>query len=94
MQPVSTSDAAKPDRGSPARRGAAEPGQRSRAQEPTRPLTRHDVLHPGEVAQLLGVAASTVYYWARQGTIPGHKRGRRWLFVRWEIEEWLVQEAA
>jgi excisionase family DNA binding protein len=94
MQPVPMSDAARSDAARPARRRAPESGHGTAAHAPTRPLTRHDVLHPHEVAQLLGVAASTVYYWARQGTIPGHKRGRRWLFVRWEIEEWLVQEAA
>lgn len=54
-----------------------------------RPLTAADVMHAADVAALLRVPVSTVMDWARQGRIPARKRGRRRLFLRWEIEDWL-----
>ncbi len=56
---------------------------------PERPLTREDVLDAVEVAQLVRAPRSTVLDWARRGAVPARKRGRRWLFLRWEIEDWL-----
>ena len=44
----------------------------------------------GEVADLLRTPLSTVYGLARRGRIPAHRIGRRWRFVRREIEEWLL----
>jgi excisionase family DNA binding protein len=59
----------------------------------TRPrLTREDVAAASEVADLLGIPVSTVLEYARRGVIPGHKLGRRWIFLRDEIEA-AVREA-
>ena len=49
-------------------------------------LTRDDVLDAGEVAELLHMPLSTVLDFARRGVIPGHKLGRRWIFLRDELE--------
>lgn len=45
-----------------------------------------------DVAMLLGVPKTTVEDWARRNVIPSRKRGRRRMFLRWEIEEWLVAD--
>jgi excisionase family DNA binding protein len=47
-----------------------------------------------EVAALLAVPVSTVGDWARRGIIPSRKLGRHRRFLRREIEEWLVRDAA
>ncbi len=53
----------------------------------TRPrLTREDVLDGRDVAELLHLPISTVLEYARRGLLPGHKLGRRWIFLRDEIE--------
>jgi excisionase family DNA binding protein len=49
-------------------------------------LTRDDVLDAHEVAGLLHLPLSTVFDYARRAVIPGHKVGRRWLFLRDEVE--------
>jgi excisionase family DNA binding protein len=54
---------------------------------PERPrLTREDVAAAREVAELLGIPMSTVFEYARRGVIPGHKLGRRWIFLHDELE--------
>lgn len=52
-----------------------------------RQLTREDVLDGREVAELLHMPPSTVLEFARRGLLPAHKIGRRWIFLRDEIEE-------
>ena len=53
----------------------------------TRPrLTRDDILDAHEVAELLHMPLSTVLDLARRGVLPGHKLGRRWIFLRDELE--------
>ncbi len=55
---------------------------------PTRPrLTREDVLDGRDVAELLHLPISTVLEYARRGVLPGRKLGRRWIFLRDEVEE-------
>jgi excisionase family DNA binding protein len=55
--------------------------------KPTRPhLTREDVLDVGEVADLLHMPRSTIFDYARRGVLPGHKLGRRWVFLREELD--------
>jgi excisionase family DNA binding protein len=49
-------------------------------------LTREDVLDGRDVAELLHLPVSTVLEYARRGLLPGHKLGRRWIFLRDEIE--------
>jgi excisionase family DNA binding protein len=51
-----------------------------------RSLTRDDVLTMREVADLLRLPLSTVGEFARRGTLPGRKLGRRWIFLRDELE--------
>jgi excisionase family DNA binding protein len=43
----------------------------------------------GEVADLLHLPVSTVYYLARRGEIPAHRFGRTWRFLRPRLEELL-----
>lgn len=50
------------------------------------PLTREDVLDGREVAELLHLPVSTVLEFARRGLLPAHKLGRRWIFLRDEVE--------
>lgn len=57
-----------------------------------RPITRRDVMTSQQVADLISASKSTIEDWARQGTIPSRKRGRRRLFLRWEVEAWLIAE--
>jgi excisionase family DNA binding protein len=71
-------------------RGAASRPQAA-GQDVSRPLTRADVMDAGDVAALLGIARSTVDEWARRGDLPSRKRGRRRLFLRWEVEAWLMR---
>lgn len=60
---------------------------RTTALIPDRPqLTREDVLDAGEVAELLHLPISTVLEFARRGLLPAHKLGRRWIFLRDEVE--------
>jgi len=52
-------------------------------------LTRDQVMTAAEVAQLLQLPVSTVYYLARRGEIPACRFGRAWRFLRPRIEELL-----
>ena len=49
-------------------------------------LTREDVLDGHAVAELLHLPISTVLEYARRGLLPGRKLGRRWIFLRDELE--------
>ncbi len=49
-------------------------------------LTREDVLDGRQVADLLHMPISTVLEYARRGLLPARKLGRRWIFLRDEIE--------
>ena len=50
-------------------------------------LTRDQVMTAAEVAELLGLPVSTVYYLARQGELPAARFGRAYRFLRPRIEE-------
>lgn len=54
------------------------------------PLTAAQILRAQDVASLLHVPVSTVYEWARAGRLPSRKRGKHRLFIRSEIEYWLL----
>ncbi|MGO8904122.1 MAG: relaxase domain-containing protein [Solirubrobacteraceae bacterium] len=55
--------------------------------KPTRPrLAREDVLDVREVAGLLHMPLSTIFDYARRGLLPGRKLGRRWVFLRDELD--------
>jgi excisionase family DNA binding protein len=53
-------------------------------------LTRDQVMTASDVADLLHLPVSTVYYLARRGDIPACRLGRTWRFVRPRIEELLA----
>ncbi len=57
---------------------------------PSVPLTAAQILRAQDVASLLHVPVSTVYEWARAGRLPSRKRGKHRLFIRSEIESWLL----
>ena len=56
---------------------------------PRQRLTRDEVITAGEVAELLHLPVSTVYYLAGRGEIPACRLGRAWRFVRPRIEQLL-----
>jgi excisionase family DNA binding protein len=70
----------------------SSPNRSTGADRPDRPITAADVLDAADVAALVGVHRATVLDWASAGTIPSRKRGRRVLFIRWEIEAWLLAD--
>ncbi|MCW3040131.1 MAG: Helix-turn-helix domain [Solirubrobacterales bacterium] len=47
-----------------------------------------------EVAAMTGLSASTVYDWARQGKLPCRRRGNVRIFLRSEVERWLLDPEA
>jgi excisionase family DNA binding protein len=53
------------------------------------PLTRDEVMTASEVAELLHLPVSTVYYLARRGELPASRFGRAWRFLRPRIERLL-----
>lgn len=53
-------------------------------------LTRDEVMTASEVAELLALPVSTVYYLARRGEIPASRFGRAWRFLRPRIEQKLA----
>ena len=56
---------------------------------PHRGLTRNEVMTASEVADLLRMPVSTVYYLARRGELPARRLGRTWRFLRLRLEELL-----
>jgi excisionase family DNA binding protein len=52
-------------------------------------LTRDQVMTAAEVADLLHMPVSTVYYLANRGELPARRLGRTWRFLRARIEEYL-----
>lgn len=52
-------------------------------------LTRDEVMTASEVADLLHLPVSTVYYLARRGELPARRLGRTWRFLRPRLEELL-----
>ena len=50
-------------------------------------LTRDEVMTASEVANLLHLPVSTVYYLARRGELPARRLGRTWRFLRPRIEQ-------
>jgi excisionase family DNA binding protein len=49
-----------------------------------------EVLNVDQVAELLGVGRNTVYEHASKGAIPHRRIGRRLLFSRTAVLEWLA----
>ena len=63
----------------------------SRDQARRAALTRHEVMTASEVAELLHLPVSTVYYLARRGELPASRLGRTWRFLRPRIERLLEE---
>lgn len=59
------------------------------APPPFRGLTRSEVMTAPDVADLLQLPVSTVYYLARRGELPARRLGRTWRFLRPRLEELL-----
>lgn len=53
-------------------------------------ITRDDLLDAREVAELVRVDRRTILRWALEGSLPSIKRGRRVLFLRTQVEQWLL----
>jgi excisionase family DNA binding protein len=53
-------------------------------------LTSAEVMTPAEVAELLQLPISTVYYLARQGLLPHSRLGRTYRFLRPQLEDLLA----
>ena len=51
--------------------------------------SRESVLTVAEVAVYLKIPKATVYKLARQETLPAHKVGKHWRFMRDELDDWL-----
>lgn len=51
-----------------------------------------EILRAQDVARLLQVPVSTILEWARTGRIPSRKRGKHRLFIRAEIERWILDD--
>jgi excisionase family DNA binding protein len=56
---------------------------------PFRRLTPDDILTPAEAAALLRCAKKTLYDWVSEGRVPYIKDGRRLLFSRSELLQYL-----
>lgn len=56
-------------------------------------ITAADLLDAGEVARLVRADRRTVLRWALEGNLPSIKRGRRVLFLRCQVEQWLLDGA-
>jgi excisionase family DNA binding protein len=63
----------------------------SRGQAGRVALTRDEVMTASEVAELLHLPVSTVYYLARRGELPASRLGRAWRFLRPRIERLLEE---
>lgn len=55
-------------------------------------LTASQIMRAADVAALLHVPVSTVHDWARSGRLPSRKRGKHRLFIRAEIERWILAD--
>lgn len=55
------------------------------------PLTKGNVMTVEELAEELHVAPRTIYRWANAGTFPSVKLGRRVLFLRSDVDSWLMR---
>lgn len=56
-------------------------------------IQQKKVLNIKEVAEYLGIHASTVYKYAQQGKIPGFKIGSDWRFSKKHIDKWIDEKS-
>jgi excisionase family DNA binding protein len=69
--------------------GPTEPGHGDARAAAPGVVPRDEVMTAAEVADLLHLPVSTVYYLARRGEIPACRLGRAWRFLRPRIEKLL-----
>lgn len=55
-------------------------------------MTRDEILTTKEAAQFLKVSALTLRRKIRQDSLPAHRVGRKWVFIKSEILEWLRKQ--
>jgi len=68
--------------------GMQTPSELSQPVAGARPrLTRDEVMTAVEVAELLQLPVSTVYYLARKGKLPASRLGRTYRFLRPRLED-------
>lgn len=48
-------------------------------------------LSVSEAAEILGMTKQGIYYWLRDGVLPGYKVGTTWFILRDELKETLRQ---
>ncbi len=49
-----------------------------------------DTMTPEEAAAYLHLSPSTIKRKAREGTVPAAKTGRKWIFRKSDLDEWLA----
>lgn len=57
-------------------------------------MSTAEVLNVNQVAELLGLGINTVYEAANRGEIPHRRIGRRLIFSRVAVLEWLAHKPA
>lgn len=55
-------------------------------------MTRDEILTTREAAQFLKVSALTLRKKIREDSLPAHRMGRKWIFIKSEILEWLRRQ--
>jgi excisionase family DNA binding protein len=53
----------------------------------------NDIIGTEDAAALLQVEPRTIKEWARDGKVPATKVGRRWLYSRAQLREWVEARA-
>jgi len=48
-----------------------------------------EIMTPHEAAEYLNLNVRTIYRLAKNGTLPGHKVGKRWRFKKDVLDTWL-----
>ena len=51
-------------------------------------------LNMEEICKYLSVTNDTVYKWIKDKNMPAHRVGRRWMFQKHEVNEWIKSGGA
>jgi len=51
-------------------------------------------LKVSEICEYLNVTKETVYKWIEQRDMPGHRVGRRWMFKKEQVDQWVESGAS